>query len=721
MKQIIQSYKTGKMEVVEVPVPACRNNGILIQTTASLISVGTEKMLITVAKKSLIGKAKARPDLVKQVMNKIKKEGLRPTLDKVFTKLEVPIPLGYSCAGKVLMTGANIKTVAVNDRVACAGAGFANHSEFNYVPRNLFARVPDEVSDEEAAYTTVGSIALQGVRQLNPTLGEKIVVIGTGLIGLITVQLLKANGCDVLAVDIDQAKLKLAEQLGADSTCLSGDIDTAAEDFSDGHGVDGVVITASSKSKQVVADAGEICRMKGRVIMVGFNPIDIPRDIYYKRELEFKLSMSYGPGRYDPNYEELGIDYPYPFVRWTEQRNMQAFINLVAQRKIALQPLTTHRFNFENVLEAYQLISGKAKEHYLGVILKYRDEYRSEPSSITLESADRRTDSQIRLGLIGAGNFAQSIVLPALKKTNAELVTLVNAGTMNLITASKKFGFARIASDPEEIFNDGNVNTVVITTRHNSHADLVIKGLQAKKHIFVEKPLAIFESELEAIREEYAATTTHLVVGFNRRFSSHAEQIRNAVQKSPTPLVMNYIINAGKIEAERWVQNPEIGGGRIIGEVCHFIDFMQYISGSHPISVWASAIKTDNKDFSNHDSVQIILEFENGSIGNITYHAVGDTSLPKEYFELSGGGYTIKMYDFRMTEITHRGKTRRYKTKSQDKGFDKEFRLFFDSILNQKQSTISFESLYLTTLATFRILESIQTELKLDLITNKGS
>jgi predicted dehydrogenase/threonine dehydrogenase-like Zn-dependent dehydrogenase len=721
MKQIIQSYKTGKMEVVDVPLPACRNNGILIQNTASLISVGTEKRLIDVAKKSLLGKAKARPDLVKQVLNKMKKEGFKSTLDKVFTKLEVPVPLGYSCAGRVLMTGTDVKTVAVNDRVACAGAGFANHSEFNFIPRNLFVKVPDGVSDEEAAYTTVGSIALQGVRQLNPTMGEKIVVIGSGLIGLITVQLLKANGCDVLAVDIDQMKLNLAEKLGADSTCLSGDIDAAAEDFSDGNGVDGVIITASSKSKQVVSDAGEICRMRGRVIMVGFTPIDIPRDIYYQRELEFKLSMSYGPGRYDPGYEELGIDYPFPFVRWTEQRNMQTFVNLVAQRKIALEPLTTHRFSFENVLDAYQLISGKAKERYLGVILNYKDEYDTPPRSIELKSTGRKTDSQVRIGLIGSGNFAQSIVLPALRKTDAELDTLVNSGTMNLITASKKFGFAKIASDTGEIFKDKSINTVIITTRHNSHADLVVRGLRAGKHVFVEKPLAISEKELEEIRETHALASTHLAVGFNRRFSSHAEQIRGAIQNSSTPLVMNYIINAGKIEAERWVQNPEIGGGRIIGEVCHFIDFMQYVSGSNPVSVWASAIKTDNKDFSNHDSVQIILEFENGSIGNITYHAVGDTSLSKEYFELSGGGHTIKMYDFRRTEITHRGKTRRYKTKSQDKGFDKEFSLFFDSIINQKQSTISFESLYLTTLATFRILESIQTGLKLDLTTNKGS
>lgn len=699
------------MEVVNVPIPACRDNGILVQTIVSLISAGTEKMLIDVAKKSLIGKAKARPDLVKQVLNKIKKEGIKPTLNKVFTKLEVPIPLGYSCMGKILMTGSNIKAVAVNDRVACAGAGFANHSEANYIPKNLFIKVPDDVSDDEAAYTTVGSIALQGLRQLNPTLGEKIAVIGSGLIGLITVQLLKANGCEVLAVDIDESRLNLAETLGADKICLSEDINSAAESLSNGYGMDGVIITASSKTKQIVADAGEVCRMKGRVIMVGFTPIDIPRDIYYKKELEFKLSMSYGPGRYDRNYEELGIDYPYPYVRWTEQRNMQAFIKLVAHKKISLQPLTTHRFNFENVMEAYKLISGKIDEAYLGVLLKYKQESLSLRNSI--EIPQKRSDNDIKVGLIGAGNFAQSVVLPALKRTNASLITLVNLGTINLVTTGRKFGFKNIATDPKEIYANEDINTVIITTKHNSHADLVIKSLEAKKHVFVEKPLAISEANLNRIRKQYSTSTSKLTVGFNRRFSSHAKVIHDIASKAQTPLVMNYIINAGKIDIDHWMQDPSIGGGRIIGEVCHFIDFMQYISDTNPISVSATAIKTAHKHFSNNDSIQINLEFENGSIGNITYHALGDTSLSKEYFELAAGGYTCKMHDFRRTEITFRGKTRKYKTKMQDKGFVKEFQAFFDYILNNKSHPISFESLYLTTLSTFRVLESIQTGLKI--------
>lgn len=715
MKQIIQSYKTGEMEVVEVPLPACGDQGILVQTSVSLISAGTEKMLVDLAKKSLLGKAKARPDLVKQVLSKMKKEGFKATLNKVFSKLDVPIPLGYSCSGKVLMAGANVPGVAANDRVACAGAGYANHSEVNYIPKNLFAKVPEPVSDEEAAYTTVGSIALQGLRQLNPTLGEKIAVIGAGLIGLITVQLLKANGCEVLAVDIDPSKLKLAEKFGADKICQSNELHSAADDFSRGRGVDGVIIAASSQSREIVGEAGEICRMKGRVVMVGLTPIEIPRDIYYKKELEFKLSMSYGPGRYDPNYEIAGIDYPYAYVRWTEQRNMEAFLSLAAQKKLDLNSLTTHRFDFENVLDAYQLISGESKESYLGVLLKYGSEELPPQATIKLNPRPERKESSIKLGVIGTGNFAQAVILPTLKKMEVFPVTLVNSSSINLVTGGRKFSFQNIASDPGEIFKNGEINSVMIATRHDSHAELVIKGLQSKKHVFVEKPLAIKEEELKAIRETYEGAERHLLVGYNRRFSSHAAVIKDAVKNVSTPLVMNYTINAGSIAADHWIQNPDVGGGRVIGEVCHFIDFLQFIAGSNPTAVFASAIKTAHRNYANRDSVQAIIEFESGSIANITYHALGDTSLPKEYFELSGDGCTIKMYDFRRSEITKRGRTQTHKTKTPDKGFTREFQRFFDAILNQEPGPIPFDSLYLTTLTTFRILESIRTGLKLEI------
>lgn len=714
MRQIIQSYKTGKLEIIDVPPPMADENGILVQTTVSLISAGTEKMLIEISKKSLVGKAQARPDLVKQVINKIKKEGLTSTLTKVMTKLEQPIPLGYSCCGKAIFVGKNIRDVSINERVACAGAGYANHSEINYIPRHLFARVPPEVSDEEAAYTTVACIALQGVRQLNPTIGEKIVVIGAGLIGLITVQLLKANGCEVLAVDLDSRKLEMAKSCGADNICKSEELILAADDFSNGLGVDGVIIAASSKSKKIVADAGEISRLKGRVIMVGFTPMDLPRDIYYKKELEFKLSMSYGPGRYDPLYEEHGIDYPFAYVRWTEKRNMECVLRLMAQKKINMNLLTTHRFQFENILDAYELISEKSDAYYLGILLKYSQQVDSSPHRIIKKVVTPESDSEIKIGLIGAGNFAQAVILPTIKKEQVVLHSVANLQGVNLITTSRKFGFQKIVSNAEEILSDKEVNTIIIATRHDSHAELVLKGLKSGKHVFVEKPLAINEEQLQAIKDAYISSQRHLMVGFNRRFSPHAIYIMDCLKRISSPLIMNYIINAGSISPEHWIQDPQVGGGRVIGEVCHFIDLMQFVSGSDPIAVYASAIKTNHKMYSNLDSLHIIIDFDNGSIANITYHALGDVSLPKEYFEVSGGGVTLKLYDFKRTEFTRNGKTRKFKTKSQEKGFHQEFQSFFNSIRQNQAPPIPFSSLYLTTLTTFKIIESLQTGLKLE-------
>lgn len=714
MKQIIQSYKTGKLEMADVSMPACGSNGILVQTTASLISAGTEKMLIDIAKKSLVGKAKARPDLVRQVVNKMRKEGVMTTLEKVFSKLDMPIPLGYSCAGNVLMTGRNITGISPGDRVACAGAGFANHAEINFIPKNLFAKIPDAVSDEDASYTTVGSIALQGVRQLSPTLGERIAVIGSGLIGLITIQLLKANGCDVLAVDIDETKLELAKKSGTDAVNNGKNLLEAAEQFSNGYGVDGVIITASSNSKQIITDAGEICRMKGRVVMVGLAPMDIPRDIYYKKELDFRMSMSYGPGRYDPQYEAEGIDYPIAYVRWTEQRNMAAFLGLLAQKRLNMQLLTTHRFPFEHILDAYKLVSGETQLSYLGIVLYY-DLNKKHQSAIQLVDKSFSKAAQNNIALIGAGNFAQAVILPTLSKLDCKFHTLVNSSSVKAISAGRKFNFNNISSDPEDVFNNAEINTIIITTPHSSHAKYVIAGLESGKHVFVEKPLAINESQLEEIVTAYQNNKMHLMVGFNRRFSSHARQLKEAAQQSYSPLIMNYIVNAGPIDSSHWIQDPDIGGGRVIGEVCHFIDFLQFICDSLPISVFASEIKTTNREYSNHDSLHIILNFANGSIGNITYHALGDTSLPKEYFEFSGGGITAKMIDFRKTEIVRNGKTQKYKSSGQDKGFPTELHHFFQAIREDGESPIPFDSIYSATLATFRIVESLQTNTLLNL------
>jgi predicted dehydrogenase/threonine dehydrogenase-like Zn-dependent dehydrogenase len=714
MKQIIQSYKTGKMEVIEVPIPACDENGILAQTSYSLISAGTEKMLIDIAKKSMLGKAKARPDLVQQVLNKIKKEGLLTTFKKVKTKLEVPIPLGYSCAGRVLMTGSKIKTLQPDDRVACAGAGFANHAEVNYIPKNLAVKIPDSVTDEQAAFTTLAAIALQGVRQCNPTIGEKVVVIGIGLIGLITVQLLKSNGCDVLAVDIDRARLKMAEKLGADAIAESPNIIEATDNFTSGFGADAVIITAASKSPQIVSDAGLISRLKGRVVMVGMTPINIPRDIYYKKELDFRLSMSYGPGRYDPDYEIAGLDYPLSYVRWTEQRNMETILNLIAQGRLDVDSLITHRFNFDQVLDAYKLINGEIDEPYLGVLLKY-DTTKQHEHSIAVRSSSPIGEKEITIGLIGAGNFAQSVLLPRIVKEDCVLDTLVESNPINSAVVSRRYPVRKIASNLDDVLKDDEINTVFITTPHHLHSAQVIQALQAGKHVFVEKPLTISEDSLEQVKSIYEKADRHLMVGFNRRFSNHAQKIRERLCAIRTPVVMNYIVNAGPIPPDHWIQNPEIGGGRIIGEVCHFVDFMQYISNNDISAIFATAIRTENKNLYHYDSVQIILDFRNGSIGNITYHALGDSSLPKEYFEVSGGGFTAKLYDFKRTEMTFNGKTKSFSTHSQDKGFTMEYRSFLRAVKGEIPIPIKFDSLYRTTLTTFRILESIQTGLKLNI------
>jgi len=712
MKQLIQSYKTGKIEVVDVPTPGCGSNGVLVETKTSLVSAGTEKMMIDLAKKSLVGKAQARPDLVKQVLEKIKRDGLKPTLEKVFSKLDSPVALGYSCAGEILMVGSNVTNFKPGDRIACAGAGYASHAEINFIPHNLVAKIPENVSYQQASFTTVAAIALQGVRQLDPTIGEKIAVIGAGLIGQITIQLLKANGCDVIAIDIARDKLELAKEMAADAVAQNADMIEAVQEFSDGKGVDGVIITASTKSNSLMESAGELCRIKGRVIIVGMFPIEIPRDVYYKKELECKLSMSYGPGRYDPQYEEGGVDYPFSYVRWTEQRNMETILNLISQKRITPEKLVTHTFEFTDVLKAYELITDKKSEPYLGIVLEYHN---VEKQHTIVELKKIKKESIIELALVGAGNFSQSVALPLLSKLTLNFTTLVDFDTSIGTHIGKKFNFEKVSSSLQDVLNNKNINTVMITTPHNTHVNLVISCLKAGKNVFVEKPLALNEQELLEIKKVYDKVKLHLMVGFNRRFSSHAKRIIKFMSKASTPMIMNYVINAGAIPPEHWTQNFQVGGGRIIGEVCHFIDFMQFISGSDPSLVFATSIDTSNDLYNNDDSIHITIKFKDGSIGCITYHAVGESSLPKEYFEVSAGTRTAKMYNFYRTELFNKGKKTKYTTKVQDKGFTEEYTQFFDAITNGKETPVDFHSIYLTTLLSLRATESLKTGLSLKL------
>jgi len=707
MKQLIQSFKTGELGLFEVPAPICGENGALVKTTASLVSAGTEKMLVDFAKKSMLAKAKDRPDLVKQVIDKMKKEGIKNTLEKVFTKLDTPIPLGYSLAGRVIETGAHLTGINIGDRVACGGAGYANHAEINYVPKNLMVKIPDGVDDIDASFVTVGAIALQGVRQSEPKIGEKIAVMGLGLLGQLTIQLLKANGCKVIGSDIDPDKMALAKKLGADEVCHAGDLIKTAHEFSNGYGVDAVIIAASTSSNQPIVDAAEISRMRGRVVLVGMVGMDVPRNSYYKKELDLRLSMAYGPGRYDPEYEEKGVDYPYDLVRWTEQRNFEAFLGLIEEGKISPKELVTHTYNFDDAMIAYDLLEGKIQEKYLGIVLQYKNELDLNKHKSVKISDKTITDTKVNVGLIGAGNFTKSVILPHLKKLNSyELVGLCTATGVSAHGNGAKNGFKYITTDSREIYTNPEINTVLITTRHNDHAQKVIEAIEQKKHCFVEKPLCIKEDELEAIKKAYTGETI-LQVGFNRRFAPLIVRMKALLGENPVSI--NYRINAGTIPKNVWIQDRDIGGGRIIGEVCHFIDTCSYLTGSYVDSLFATSIQKNDQSIPDEDNVSIVLTYANGSTATITYFAYGDNSMPKEYIEAFGNGVSLCLNDFRELVTYKGGKSAKQKSANQDKGFSDEFKTFASAV-KSGTNPIPFESLYNTTKTTFKILESLRTK-----------
>jgi len=705
MKQLIQSFKTGELGLFDVPAPVCDKNGALVQTTVSLVSAGTEKMLVDFAKKSMLAKAKDRPDLVKQVVNKMKKEGVRNTLEKVFTKLDSPIPLGYSLAGRVLQVGENLSGINIGDRVACGGAGYANHSEVNYVPKNLMVKIPDEVDDIDASFVTVGAIALQGVRQTEPKLGERIAVMGLGLLGQLTVQLLKANGCKVIGSDIDPDKLALAKKMGADEVCHASELTDKAKEFSNGYGVDAVIIAASTPSNQPVVDAAEISRMRGRVVFVGLVGMDIPRNDYYKKEIDLRLSMAYGPGRYDPEYEEKGVDYPYDLVRWTEQRNFEAFLGLIQEGKIHPKELLTHEYDFDDAMTAYDLLEGKIQEKYLGIILKYKEEIDLNEHKSIQRSNKVVTKSEVNVGLIGAGNFTKSVILPNLQKVDGfNLVGLCTATGVSAEGTGKKHDFKYMTTDSSEIFKNEEINSVFITTQHHHHAAKVLEAIKNKKHCFVEKPLCIYENELEEINEAFDGSSV-VQVGFNRRFSPMVEKMKE--EAGGGQIAVSYRVNAGVIPKDVWIQDREIGGGRIIGEVCHFIDTCSYLIGSNVKSVYATTVSKSNQSIPDEDNVNIILNYENGSTATIGYYAYGDSAMPKEYVEVFTGNKSMVMNDFRELYIYSGSKTKKEKSMNQDKGFVNEFKAFKEAVLTG-QEAISFDSIYNTTKTTFKILESIR-------------
>jgi len=712
MKQVIQNFKTGDLFVDEVPPPSLAGGMVLVANRYSLISAGTERSTVKVAKAGLLGKARQRPDLVAQVLQNIKKEGLKATLEKVKTKLDTLKALGYSTAGEVIAYMDDDHSFRPGDRVACAGQDYASHAEIVSVPRNLVARIPDNVSFEEASFTTLGAIALQGVRQADPRLGEKVAVIGLGLLGQITCQLLKAAGCRVAGIDISEKLLELARELGADAALHRNDTDLTARlnAFTQGHGFDSIIITAAADSNDPIELAGEIARKKGRVVVVGAVRMEVPRDPhYYRKELDLRMSCSYGPGRYDPSYEEHGQDYPYGYVRWTEQRNMEAFLDLIAQGKVNVKRLISHVFDIENAAAAYDIVLGKVKEPHSGILLKYTPGDQPHKSIIRLSSGAAAGTGGIHVGVIGAGSFAQNYLIPYMRSWGAHLTTVVTSRGITAKNVAGKFSFANASSDSQDIFSDRQINTIFIATPHNTHAEYVEKALQAGKSVFVEKPLALNAGELEAITQQMEQHGGRLMVGFNRRFSPVANALKSAFGRPAQPLVINYRVNAGFIPKEHLIQDPATGGGRIVGEACHFIDLMQYFTGSLPIKVYASCINGDNDKLPNEDNVCIIIHFSDGSIGTLTYVASGDKSLPKERVEIFGDGKVGIIDDFKKGELHQNNKVKTLNL--QGKGHKEEVQAFLQAVSTGGPMPVDFESIRQTTAATFKILDSLRTGL----------
>jgi len=699
VKQIEQNYRTGELTVADVPAPRAGAGSVLVATEASLISSGTEKQLVDLAKASLAGKAMARPDLVRRVVRNVQRDGLKPTIDKVFAKLDTPIPLGYSIAGRVIEVGRNVAGFSVGDRVACAGAGLANHAEINAVPKNLVVPVPAGVEASDACFVTLGAIALQGVRQAGLTLGERVVVMGLGLIGLLTVQLLKASGCRVLGFDPNSARAALATKLGADIAISSG-LPEVVAGFTSGHGADAVILTASTKSSEPLNQAAEISRLKGRIVVVGLVGMTIDREPFYRRELDLRLSMSYGPGRHDPAYEVAGHDYPLPYVRWTEQRNMAAFIDLVAEGRVTPKALVTHTFDIARATDAYQLM--EKGEPHLAMLLSYPETESGDRLARIVERRKARPQTAGNsVGFIGLGNYARSVLLPVLKKQpGVSLATVVTATGISAGHSARKNDFAAAATDPDAVSKDAGIDTVFIATRHDSHAGLAAAALRAGKHVFCEKPIAVDEQGLEDVLAAASEAGTVLTVGFNRRFAPMLQKAKTALSPRSGPLVMLYRISAGAIPVDSWIQREE-GGSRIVGEVCHFVDALTFMSGSRPVEVQAVAAK------GHADAVSVLLRFADGSTGAIVYSSLGDPSVPKEQIEVFAAGRVVQLDDFVRLRITRSGKAETTKA-TQDKGQVGLVAAFVAATRGKGPAPIPLDDIAAVTRATFAIEDALR-------------
>lgn len=741
MKQVLQDARSGKITVEEVPAPRLLPGTVLVRIATSVVSAGTERASAQFARKSLLQKAQSRPDLVREVIKKAHRDGIFSAIHAVRSRLDQPLSPGYSSAGTVVAIGEGVTDLRPGDRVACAGAGIAVHAEVACVPRLLVARIPacnpvggTEVSFDEAAFATLGAVALHGIRTAEARLGDLVAVIGLGLLGQLTVQLLKVAGCRVLGMDIDPARSDLARQMGADAVASSA---AAFRDLcvetSRGMGVDSVLITAETSSSDPVNLAGAVARDRAIVVAVGTVGMDIERKTYYEKELDFRISRSYGPGRYDSAYEQKGRDYPIGYVRWTETRNLEAFVQFLAEKKVNVGALITHRFPIERAPDAYDLITGKLRQPFLGVVIQYpgtKDDLRipalAADSAAAVSGVHQglqpSSASGVSVGLLGAGVFAVGTLIPAMKASSSTTLLAVCAATGSRAQyAAHKFGFRYCTTEENQLVRDPGVNAVVIATRHHLHAHQVLAALAAGKHAFCEKPLCLTEEELRSIVDAYLAIASAqrpaLMVGFNRRFAPMTVRLKSFLAPISEPLALHYRINAGHLPPDHWVNDRELGGGRILGEFCHFIDLLMFLAASPLVEVEARAV--GNAGRYSGDNILVSLRFGNGSEGTISYLANGDRAFSKERIEVFGGGSTAVLEDFRRLELVRDGRKQTTHSRwRQDKGHRGEWTAFTQSVLQHTEAPIRFEDLVCSTLATLRVDESVATGKRLAVDTS---
>ena len=702
MKQIIQSLKTGQTKVTEIPVPSSASGSLLIKTSKTLISTGTERMLVEFGKAGLIKKASQKPEKVKMVLDKIFTDGLKPTIEAVFNKIDQPLPLGYCNVGVVHEVGSAVTNFNQGDRVVSNG----KHAEVVNVPINLCAKVPDIVSDEEASFTVLGAVALQGIRLVKPTLGETVVVIGLGLVGLMTVQLLKANGCRVLGLDFDQNKLSLAKKFGAELVDLNKDDPLAIADiFSRGRGVDAAIVTASTTSDKPIHQAAQMCRKRGRIVLVGVTGMKLSRDDFFKKELTFQVSASYGPGRYDSNYEERGQDYPIGFVRWTEQRNFEAVLDMMATGALDVKQLISHQFDINEAEKAYKVVINT--ELSLGILLTYPGVEITQDSrkvSLSKNNNIKKLNNndiikKIKVSFLGSGNYASSVLIPAFKAVGAELKSVASNTGVSGVHVGRKYGFSETTTDSDSLFSDDTTDAVVIATRHNSHAGFVLKALKTQKHVFVEKPLCLTLEELDKIKSIYSSSNV-LMVGFNRRFAPQVKKMKILIENINGPKTMIMTINAGKISNDHWTQDLEVGGGRIVGEACHFIDLLRFLVGKTITNYHIQFMDSSTKDTAN-----IQLSFEDGSIGTIHYYANGSKSFPKERLEVFAGGGVLQLDNYRKLVGFGWPGFKKMNLWQQDKGQKACAKAFIDAISKGNKSPIPVEEIFEVSKISIKLLK----------------